>query len=126
MSAEMRFKHLNSAEFILQIKIEACEFSSASPGNSVIKAKVLRCFKFTNKVKPGDTITFSVTTYNKTSPPRPGDFYSFVESLEGAEFLEVFINLEEGNLFRAFNTSIISAPSDEPQYMLNYNSLIKK
>lgn len=121
MPRKMKESFLGKAEFILQVQLEKVEPSSNSPGDSVLRVRILRQFKGICRLDPNEEIVIKVTTYNEGSRPPPGDCYTFVEDLEMAKFLEVYLEQDGPGNFRAIDTQVIPSPTSTPYYLDRFN-----
>lgn len=122
MPIKMKEEFLDAAEFILQIRLEKLEASSDSPGNSILRGHILRQFKGVRSLDPKEEIVIQLTTYNQGSLPPPGDCYSFVEEIEVANFLEVYLVQDGPGNFRAIDTQVIPLPTSTPYYLAQHSN----
>jgi hypothetical protein len=120
MPAKMKQDFLGEAEFILQIQLKKLEASPDSPGNSVLRGRLLRQFKGVRRLDPEEEVVIKVTTYNRGSLPPPGDCYSFIDEIEGASFLEVYLEQDGPGKYRAIDTQVIPSPTRTPYYLDNH------
>jgi len=107
------------APYHVQVAIDKVTLPDSEIGSCLVAGRVVEAFKDDGGRLAVDTpVSFGVACYRDNAEmPIGGVLWTRLEALKSARFIEVYL-VEDGQGFDValWNSRIISAPSDEPQF----------
>jgi hypothetical protein len=118
----------HEARFHVQVQLDEVAGVGQTPCRTPVEATVVRVFRDSGELNPGDKITFGV---NVTRPgdriPASGIIWTSIEKLQYARFLEVFLNGDPPKCELALSQfEYIDDPTDKPRMQNRYPKLARK